>query len=68
VIAERGVLEQGLFACHQRPYRWLALQYARQRGRIHPGLIETLFRYNSRARMGSLLHRLQEFSRQTDRA
>ena len=41
-------------------YRWLAVQYAAQRGRIHQRLVETLFRYNSRARMGGFLHRLEE--------
>jgi hypothetical protein len=41
-------------------YRWLAVQYAAQRGRIHQGLIETLFRYNGRSRMGGFLHRLSE--------
>ncbi len=41
-------------------YRWLAVQYAAQRGRIHQGLIETLFRYNGRSRMGGFLHRLGE--------
>jgi hypothetical protein len=42
-------------------YRWLALQYAAQRGRIHHPLVETLFRYNGRPRMGGFLHRLQEY-------
>jgi hypothetical protein len=41
-------------------YRWLAVQYAVQRGRIHHRLVETLFRYNSRPRMGGFLHRLEE--------
>jgi hypothetical protein len=41
-------------------YRWLALQYAAQRGRIHHRLVETLFRYNGRPRMGGFLHRLEE--------
>lgn len=40
-------------------YRWLAVEYARQRGRIHPRLVETLFRYNARSTMGSFLHRLE---------
>jgi hypothetical protein len=39
-------------------YRWLAVQYASQCGRIHQGLIETLFRYNGRSRMGGFLDRL----------
>ena len=41
-------------------YRWLALQYAEQCGRIHHRLVETLFRYNSRPRMGGFLHRLEQ--------
>jgi hypothetical protein len=40
-------------------YRWLAMQYAAQRGRIHYRLVETLFRYNGRPRMGDFLHRLE---------
>jgi hypothetical protein len=41
-------------------YRWLALQYAAQCGRIHYRLVETLFRYNGRPRMGGFLHRLEQ--------
>jgi hypothetical protein len=41
-------------------YRWLAVQYAAQRGRIHQRLLETLFRYNGRPRMGGFLHRLEQ--------
>ena len=41
-------------------YRWLALQYAQQCGRIHHRLVETLFRYNGRPRMGGFLHRLEQ--------
>ena len=41
-------------------YRWLARQYAEQCGRIHHRLVETLFRYNSRPRMGGFLHRLEQ--------
>jgi len=41
-------------------YRWLAIQYAAQCGRIHHGLVETLFRYNGRSRMGGFLHRLEK--------
>jgi hypothetical protein len=41
-------------------YRWLALQYAAQCGRIHHRLVETVFRYNGRPRMGGFLHRLEE--------
>jgi hypothetical protein len=45
-------------------YRWLALQYAAQCGRIHPDLIETLFRYNARSRMGRFVARLEALCRQ----
>jgi hypothetical protein len=51
----------------EKYYRWLAIQYARQRGRIHARLIETLFRYNGRDRMGGLLQRLQEYAKQASR-
>jgi hypothetical protein len=40
-------------------YRWVCLLYARQRGRIHSGLVETLFRYNYRHRQGSFVTKLQ---------
>lgn len=40
-------------------YRWLCLLYARQRGRIHFKLVETLFRYNRRQQMGRFLGRLE---------
>jgi hypothetical protein len=45
-------------------YRWLAWQYAAQCGRIHYRLVETLFRYNGRPRMGGFLHRLENICRQ----
>jgi hypothetical protein len=45
-------------------YRWLALEYAAQCGRIHQGLVETLFRYNGRPRMGGFLQRLEAMTRQ----
>jgi hypothetical protein len=45
-------------------YRWLALQYAAQCGRIHHRLVETLFRYNGRPRMGGFLHRLEQMVKQ----
>jgi hypothetical protein len=41
-------------------YRWLALQYAAQCGRIHYRLVETTFRYNGRPGMGGFLHRLEQ--------
>lgn len=42
-------------------YRWLAIQYAAQCGRIHSELVETLFRYNARSRMGRFVARLETF-------
>ena len=45
-------------------YRWLALQYAAQCGRIHHRLVETLFRYNGRPRMGGFLDRLEQMATQ----
>ena len=45
-------------------YRWLALQYATQCGRIHEELLETLFRYNGRARMGTFVARLESLCRE----
>ena len=44
-------------------YRWLAIQYATQCGRIHSELVETLFRYNARARMGRFLGWLETLCR-----
>jgi len=44
-------------------YRWLAIQYAAQCGRIHPELVETLFRYNARSRMGRFVARLEALCR-----
>ena len=40
-------------------YRWLALQYAAQCGRIHAELVDTLFRYNARSRMGRFVAQLE---------
>jgi len=44
-------------------YRWLAIQYAARCGRIHADLIDTLFRYNGRSRMGGFVARLQTLCR-----
>lgn len=44
-------------------YRWLCLQYARQRGCIHRRLVETLFRYNNRHRLGDFLVELETLCR-----
>jgi hypothetical protein len=44
-------------------YRWLAIQYAAQCGRIHSELVETLFRYNARPRMGRFVARLEALCR-----
>ncbi len=40
-------------------YRWICHQYASQCGKIHQGLVETLFRYNHRHLMGRFLARLE---------
>lgn len=45
-------------------YRWLAMQYAAQCGRIHAELVETLFRYNARPRMGRFIARLEALCRE----
>jgi len=45
-------------------YRWLAIQYAAQCGRIHAELVETLFRYNARPRMGRFIARLETLCRE----
>ncbi len=44
-------------------YRWLCLLYAEQRGRVHRGLVETLYRYNQRHLMGGFLVRLESICR-----
>jgi hypothetical protein len=44
-------------------YRWLAIQYAARCGRIHSELVETLFRYNGRPRMGRFVERLEALCR-----
>ncbi len=40
-------------------YRWLSLLFARQCGRVHAGLLETLYRYNQRHRMGEFKAKLE---------
>ena len=40
-------------------YRWLAIQYAARCGHIHAELIDTLFRYNGRPRMGRFVAGLE---------
>jgi hypothetical protein len=32
----------------ERYYRWLSRRYAAQFGRLHPRLVDTIFRYNQR--------------------
>ena len=44
-------------------YRWLAIQYAARCGRIHSELVEALFRYNARPRMGRFVARLEALCR-----
>ena len=46
-------------------YRWLAIQYAARCGRIHSELVETLFRYNARPRMGRFVARLEALCQRT---
>jgi hypothetical protein len=48
-------------------YRWLAIQYAARCGRIHSELVETLFRYNARPRMGRFVARLEALCRRAPR-
>jgi hypothetical protein len=40
-------------------YRWVCLLYAQQRGRIHAGLVDTLFRYNNRHTRGAFTAKLR---------
>ncbi len=40
-------------------YRWLCVLYARHQGRIHRGLVETLFRYNNRHRLARFVAELK---------
>jgi hypothetical protein len=47
----------------ERYYRWLCFEYARQRGRIHRKLVDTLFRYNHRHKRGAFLRELREIAR-----
>jgi hypothetical protein len=48
----------------EKYYRWLCLQYARQCGRIHQRLLETLYRFNARHSMGGFETKLQNVCRQ----
>lgn len=47
----------------EKYYRWLCLEYARQCGRIHPRLVETLYRYNRRQILAGFVHRLEVLCR-----
>jgi hypothetical protein len=49
-------------------YRWLCLLYAAQCGRIHRRLVETLFRYNGRHRMGGFLAKLESHATAQNRS
>ncbi len=51
----------------ERYYRWLCLEYARQCGRIHRGLVDTLYRYNFRHMRGAFLQQLEEMAHAHDR-
>ena len=48
----------------EKYYRWLCLEYARQCGRIHQQLLETLYRYNRRQSMGGFVSKLETLCRQ----
>lgn len=43
----------------EKYYRWVAVEYANQQGRIHHGLIDTLFRYNKRDQRAAFIEKLQ---------
>jgi hypothetical protein len=45
-------------------YRWLCLEYASQKQRLHSGLLNTLFRYNDRHRMGGFIEKLKSICQQ----
>jgi hypothetical protein len=51
----------------EKYYRWLCLEYARQCGRIHRRLLETLYRYNRRQSMGGFVSKLETLCRQRRR-
>lgn len=38
-----------------RGYRWVSKRYAREFGKLHPGLVDTIFRYNNRHAKGRYL-------------
>ncbi|MFH0903128.1 MAG: hypothetical protein V2A73_21065 [Pseudomonadota bacterium] len=46
----------------ERYYRFLCVEYARQRGSIHLGIVDTLFRYNHRHQRGAFLEQLRSIS------
>jgi hypothetical protein len=48
----------------EKYYRWLCLEYARQCGRIHRKLLESLYRYNRRQSMGGFEIKLEALCRQ----
>ena len=58
-----GVMFQQNMKSMEVYYRWLCELYARQRGRIHRPLVETLYRYNNRHRMGAYLSKLEGLCR-----
>jgi hypothetical protein len=47
-------------------YPWPCLLYAQSRGRVHRRLVETLFRYNNRHRMGQFLAKLEDLCQQRE--
>jgi hypothetical protein len=42
----------------EKYYRWLSKKYAQTFGRLHPKLVDTIFRYNRRDRKGRYLQSL----------
>ena len=36
----------------EKYYRWLSKRYVQHFGRLHKGLVDTIFRYNNRDRKG----------------
>ena len=58
-----GVMFQQNMKSMEVYYRWVCELYARQRGRIHRPLVETLYRYNNRHRMGVYLSKLAALCR-----
>ncbi len=48
----------------ERYYRWVSMRYAQTFGRLHQGLVDTIFRYNNRERRGHYLAHMARLSGQ----